>query len=430
MINVKKDSLIKEFINIQDSLTFVLDHPFDVIYKKVNSPVSFVGFFTKIGSVYEEDDYKGIAHLIEHCIFRGSKNYPKDISKTINNLGGYTNAYTSYDQTVYYINLPSDSLFRAMDILWDMVFNPLFREEDIESERNIIFHEIEMRDDEPMVVLFEETLKNFYSKNPLRHPIIGYSETLKNITKNEIEKFFSYYKNRKFSFFVIVSDIDKDVIQDKLYSLQSSLPVFSTINEPVVNFQLEVPNLSGSIKLKGPVSKTYLMLSYKAPTLLEKYKDIEKSYYLSLMSYLLSGSSYSILNRKLKNELKIVDAVNFDFYSTNELNGITYFSSVSDPKNIDYIIEEYRKIVKNLKNYIDYDYFEIAKENFYSTILWNFETSHNQGMLLGTNNLFKNYKEAYYYVYQINKISYHDIFDVFYEYVDPDIFFVSIYDKD
>ncbi|MFN3477913.1 MAG: insulinase family protein, partial [bacterium] len=75
---MNKRRIIEEFVNKQDNETFVLDYPYKVIYKKVSEPVSFVAFFTKIGSIYEKEDYKGIAHLIEHCVFRGSKNYPQD----------------------------------------------------------------------------------------------------------------------------------------------------------------------------------------------------------------------------------------------------------------------------------------------------------------------------------------------------------------
>lgn len=424
---MNRKKTIQEFIYLQEKDTHVLAYPFKVIYKKVNNPISFIAFFTKVGSIYEKDDIKGISHLIEHCVFRGSKNYPSGISKLINNLGGYTNAYTSYDQTVYYINLPTSSLFQAIDILWDMVFNPIFDDEAIESEKNIIYHEIEMRDDEPMVVLFEETLKKMYTKNPIRDPIIGYKETLENITQEHIWDFYSYYKNPNNSFFVIVTDEDLNRVREKLDR------VFQNFDYNHKEFDLKYDGndyvAQGRLDLKGNVNKTYLMISYKAPTLTEKYKDIEKSYYLSMASYILAGSSYSILNRILKNDLKIVDTVSFDIYSTNQLPGIIYFAAVLDSKNIQKVIENYSKIIKNLRSYVEISYFDVVKENFYSSTFWNFETSSNQGMLIGSNELFKSYREAYTYLSKIEKIQLKDMYDVFYEYVDPDNFFLSIYEK-
>ncbi len=424
---MNRKRIIKEFIENQDKKTKVLDYPFKVIYKKVDNPISFVAFFTKVGSIYEKDDYKGIAHLIEHCIFRGSQKYPQDISKMINSLGGYTNAYTSYDQTAYYINLPSSSLFQAMDILWDMVFNPLFRKEDVESERNIIFHEIKMRDDDPFVVLFEETLKSMYSVNPIRHPIIGYEETLKNIDLEIISEFYSYYRNPENSFFVIVTDYDEKDIRKKLDDLFRACKIDNKRIE--VDFTEENVKYD-KLELKGSVSKTYLMISYKAPKLSEKYKDIEKSYYFSLISYILAGSSYGLFNRILKNEKKLVDTVSFDMYSTNELPGIIYFAAVCEYKNINKIIDEYKKIISDLKSLIEFDFFDVVKENFYSSAFWSFETSSNQGMLIGSNELFKTYKEAYNYLYKIENIKLSDVLDLFYDYVRTDDFMISIYDKE
>ncbi len=424
-----KKKIIKDFINIQENDTKVLDYPFRVIYKKVSNPITFIAFFTKVGSIYEDEKYKGISHLIEHCVFRGSKNYPSDISKIINSFGGYLNAYTSYDQTVYYINLPSNRIYEAMDILWDMVFEPLFREEDIESEKNIIFHEMEMRDDEPFVLLFEETLKNFYSINPIRYPIIGYRETLENIDKQVIVDFHSYYKIPDNSFFVIVTDHELKRVDSKLDKLFSS---YRSVNKQFLNINyIDDEELNrGRMVLKGNVNKTYLMICYKAPTLLQEYKGIEKSYYFSLASYILGSSNYSIFNRILKNELKIVDSVNFDIYTTNNFPGIIYFSAITESSNVEKVIDKYLQIVRNLKSYIEVSYFEIVKENFLSSVFWNFETSANQGMLIGSNELFKSYKEAYNYLSKIESMNYKDLFEVFYNYISEDNFFISVYDKE
>ncbi|MEN3015220.1 MAG: pitrilysin family protein [bacterium] len=427
-----KTKIIKEFIEKQKKDTICFDFPFKVIYKKVNNPISFIAFFTRVGSIYENEDEKGIAHLIEHCIFRGSSKYPQDISKLINSLGGYTNAYTSYDQTAYYINLPSENLYKALDILWDMIINPLFRQNDLDSERNIIFHEIEMRDDDPVTVLFEETLKKMYKNNPMRHPIIGYTHTLKNITLNHVNCFYSQYKNPKNSFFVVVTDEDPTKVYNSFEELFKKLPenVYNS-EQSVLNYDYKDEEICyDRLNLKGNVNKTYLMISFVSPTLEEQYKNIEKAYFISLASYILGGSSYSILNRVIKNDLKIVDAVNFDMYSTNKLPGIIYLTAVTESKNVERVVQEFCKIVKDLKSYIELDYFEICKENFESSAFWNFETSANQGMLIGSNELFKSYLEAYEYIGKIQKIKLNDMLEVFYSYVDLNRFMVSVYEKD
>jgi zinc protease len=427
-IKNNKQQIIKQFIDFHYSLTYVInDFDFKYIYKKVDYPSSFIGFFTRTGSLYETDEEKGIAHLIEHSVFRGSQNYPTDIPKYINSIGGYTNAYTSYDQTVYYIKLPTYNLDKGIDILTDMVLNPLFKEEDVNSEKNIIYHEINMRDDEPMVILFEETLKKIYPLSPIKHPIIGYKETLEKITINQITDFFKYYQNPNNSFFVIVSNKELDEIKNliknslKNKDIKNNGKILSKIDYKLQDITEK------ELEIKGNVNKAYLLISYYCPTGLETYKDIEEIYYLSIICSILGGSNYSILNRILKNELKLADAVSFEYYTTNEIPGIIYFSAITDENKLNNLIEKYNEIINDPSKYLDNNYFEIIKENMISSNFWTFESPSAQGNLIGTSELFKTYKEAFEYVNKINKIKFKDITDITYKYIVNKQPFISKY---
>ena len=425
---IKKNQIIREFINLHNNLTYEInDFGFKIIYKKVDYPSSFVGFFTKTGSLYEKDSQKGIAHLIEHTVFRGSKNYPTDIPKYINSIGGYTNAYTSYDQTVYFIKLPSYNLEKGIDILIDMVLNPLFKEEDINSEKNIIYHEINMRDDEPMVILFEETMKKVYPSSPIKHPIIGYKETLEKITPTDITEFFQYYQNPNNSFFVIVSNYELTDIKKIISNIFKNKEII--INDKILNkieYNIE-PIKENELSLKGNVNKTYLLISYYCPTNLEKYKDIEKVYYLNILCSMLGSSNYSILNRILKNDLKLADAVSFEYYTTNYIPGIIYFSAITDESKLNKLIEKYNEIINNLEEYLESNYFEIIKENSISSSFWSFESPSSQGMLIGSSELFTTYKEAFEYIDKINKINFQDVKNIAYEYIITKKPFISKY---
>ncbi len=424
----KKRDIIKQFIDLHYNLTYIIEEfDFKFIYKKVDYPSSFVGFFTKAGSLYEKEEEKGIAHLIEHSVFRGSQNYPNDIPKYINSLGGYTNAYTSYDQTVYYIKLPTYNLDKGVDVLIDMVLNPLFKEEDVNSEKNIIFHEINMRDDEPMVVLFEETMKKIYPSSPIKHPIIGYKETLEKITTKEIQNFFEYYQSPNNSFFVIVSNKELKEIKNLIKkSIENKKIKTNTQNLNKINYKIEDIN-EKELEIKGNVNKVYLLASYYCPTATETYKEIEEIYYLSIICSMLGGSNYSILNRVLKNELKLADAVSFEYYTTNEIPGIIYFSAITDENKINNLLEKYDEIINNPNQYLDSNYFEIIKENSISSNFWTFESPSSQGMLIGSSELFKTYKEAYEYVNKLNKIKFQDLFDIAHKYIINKKYFISKY---
>lgn len=414
----KKQEIIKQFIDLHYSLTYIIDDfDFRYIYKRVDYPSSFIGFFTRAGSIYEKEKEKGIAHLIEHSVFRGSKNYPTDIPRYINSIGGYTNAYTSYDQTVYFIKLPTYNLDKGIDILTDMVLNPLFKEEDINSEKNIIFHEINMRDDEPMVVLFEETMKKFYPLSPIKHPIIGYKETLEKITNENIINFFKYYQNPSNSFFVIVSNKELNEIK-KIIKKTLENKELKRDGKKLDKIEYKIEGIiENELEIRGNVNKVYLLISYYCPTGLETYKEIEEIYYLNILCSMLGGSNYSILNRVLKNELKLADIVSFEYYTTNEVPGIIYFSAITDKNKVNDLIQKYNEIINDPNKYLDNNYFEIIKENSISNNFWTFESPSSQGMLIGSSELFKIYKEVYEYINKINKIKFKDLFDITYKYL-------------
>jgi predicted Zn-dependent peptidase len=142
---------------------------------------------------------------------------------------------------------------------------------------------------------------------------------------------------------------------------------------------------------------------------------------------MIGGSNYSILNKVLKNELKLADVVSFEYYTTNEIPGIIYFSAITDENKLNNLIEKYNEIINDPSKYLDNNYFEIIKENMISSNFWTFESPSAQGNLIGTSELFKTYKEAFEYINKINKIKFKDITDITYKYIVNKQPFISKY---
>jgi predicted Zn-dependent peptidase len=172
-----------------------------------------LGVFLRIGSRYEKANLKGIAHFLEHILFKGSKNYSYTrIKREIEGRGGSLNGFTSQELTAYYAHFLNKNLRPTLDILMDMIFHPLLKIEDIERERNVILEEIKMYNDLPSsrsVALLEKLL---WRDHPLGEDVIGNFSTVKRIKKRELASFKeSYY----LPYNCVVScsgDFDKDRI--------------------------------------------------------------------------------------------------------------------------------------------------------------------------------------------------------------------------
>ena len=170
-----------------DHGTYKMDNGQILIIKELHdNPVVTINTFVKTGSVNETAKNSGISHLLEHMLFKGTKKYPhENFNKEIDINGANINAYTSFDYTSYSITVPSKNLKKAMDIQADMLFNSLLQREYIEKEKKVILKEPNNNKLEDIIT------KLFYLNNPHKASILGTTESLKNISPQDL---YSYYK--------------------------------------------------------------------------------------------------------------------------------------------------------------------------------------------------------------------------------------------
>lgn len=177
---------MREVINING--TTLLLFPF-----KTRETAS-LGVFFRIGSRFESKKVKGIAHFLEHMVFKGSKKYShRKIKEEIEGRGGSLNAFTSQEMTGYYAHFLNKNLPQTLDILLDMVFNPILSKKDTEKERKVILEEIKMYNDLPTSrasMLFDRLL---WKNHPLGEDVIGSVSTVKNTKSSDLAKFKNKY---------------------------------------------------------------------------------------------------------------------------------------------------------------------------------------------------------------------------------------------
>ena len=152
-----------------------------------------VGFFVGVGSRYEDEAQSGMSHFIEHMLFKGSAKRPSSriIAEAIEGIGGVSNAYTSQDTTVYYAKVAASQVSTAIDVLADMVRNPLFKPSDIEKERLIIGEEINMVFDMPDSWVGNLSDQLLWPNHPLGWGIAGTHQSLTGINTDTLLPFFN-----------------------------------------------------------------------------------------------------------------------------------------------------------------------------------------------------------------------------------------------
>lgn len=153
-----------------------------------------LGFWVRTGSRHEKPEQAGISHFIEHLIFKGSARYSaQDISTIFDNLGGEINAFTGKEYTCYYFRLLDEHFDKGFEVLTEILQNPLFKPEDIESERKVILEEIAMYEDTPDEKIHDLFLNNLFEGHPLGKSIIGDAETVKGLTRKDLLNYFENY---------------------------------------------------------------------------------------------------------------------------------------------------------------------------------------------------------------------------------------------
>ncbi|MEM0965573.1 MAG: pitrilysin family protein [Verrucomicrobiota bacterium] len=166
------------------------------------------------GSCAEKDGWvgSGLAHFLEHMVFKGTESRSAAmINRQAELLGGYLNAYTSYDRTVYHIELPAENAVEGLDLLADFVWHPALSDHGFESEREVILREIAMTRDDPENHLFEEMMRAAFPSDTCRYPVIGLEPSFLNLDLHALR---SFHRENYFSgecFLLLAGDISEEL---------------------------------------------------------------------------------------------------------------------------------------------------------------------------------------------------------------------------
>ncbi len=293
----------------------------------------------KFGAAHEKSEIKGIAHVIEHLLFTGTKTRThEDISKEIEKKGGILNAFTSHEITSYWFKLPSEHIFAGLDILCDMLNNPKFEKEKFEKEKKVILEEIKMYHDDPKRAVFEQIEKNLFEK-PFGELVIGNSKTVSSLNRDFVADYFDNMYNPENYIVTIVGNADFNEICDYLERK------FQKKGRKMGGFNIKRRN-GESIEERDGIDQAHFIFAMHAPLPSEKDSfDLEV-----LDAYLANGmSSRVFLEIREKRGLAYAVTSSIDCeksYSFYTIYVGTMKDKVGEVKRL--ILEEFDN-VKNMK---------------------------------------------------------------------------------
>src|SRR5438552_14592016 len=150
-----------------------------------------IGIWVKAGSRHEHPEVNGISHFVEHMVFKGTRNRSAlDIAKQMDSIGGNMDAFTGKETICFNAKVLDEHLPIAMDVLCDIVLNPLFEAKDITREKGVILEEIKMDEDNPDYLVHEIFIQNFFKDHPLGKPILGTNETVRHLKQVSVLDFY------------------------------------------------------------------------------------------------------------------------------------------------------------------------------------------------------------------------------------------------
>ncbi|MFL6542679.1 MAG: M16 family metallopeptidase [Chthoniobacterales bacterium] len=197
-----------------------------IVQEDRSAPVASVQAWCGTGSIHEDAQLgAGLSHMLEHMLFKGTKTRGANgIAQSVQDVGGYINAYTSFDRTVYWIDTPKDGVATALEILSDAMMNSTLPRDEYAKEQEVIRREFAMGMDDPDRMAGQLLFATAYQLHPYRVPVIGHLEVFNQLSH---EQLMSYYKSRYVPnnlTFVIVGDVDAEAVHTQLAGFFESYP--------------------------------------------------------------------------------------------------------------------------------------------------------------------------------------------------------------
>jgi predicted Zn-dependent peptidase len=329
-----------------------------------------MGVWIKSGSRCEPAETNGISHFVEHMLFKGTRSRSaQTIAREMDSIGGNLDAFTGKETICFNVKSLSDHVPIALDVLSDLVLNPVFAAPDIERERGVILEEIKIDEDNPDVLVNELFTQSFWKDHPLGKPILGTSATVKHLDQQAL---FDYHSDRFHGGNIVFSaagNLDHDKFTAAVAEKFSGLAGGETLHE------LGAPKASARILLRNKKSleQVQICLGVPAPPITD-----ENRYATLILNTVLGGGMSSRLFQTIREERGMVYSIYSDLSPYRDTGSLCVYAGTSVGKGlevVDLILAEFRKLKEEA---LHPEELTRAKDQLKGNILMGLESSNSR----------------------------------------------------
>jgi zinc protease len=343
--SIKKDTMIEQKSNkvrLPRVRKKVLDNGMTILVCEQHQiPKVSVQLWYNVGSKDEQTGERGIAHLIEHMIFKGTEELSEsDIDTTTHKLSGSCNAFTSNDYTGYLFNMPKQHWQECLPIMADCMQNAAFKEDMLSSEMKAVIQELKMYKDNYTSSLFEHMLSTIFEDHPYHYPIIGYKQDLWTVNSDRLRAFYKKHYVPNNAALVVVGDVDAQEVFDLAQEYFGDIPANPQYTKAEHYHNRDI--LSKSVTLYRDIQVPMVGCVFVVPGLSEKKENV-----MQLLSWVLANGRGSRLYKKLVNDRQLVTAISAD---THDLFEYGLFYIFFEPKSMDLVPEIEQCIMDELNS--------------------------------------------------------------------------------
>jgi zinc protease len=300
-----------------------------LIIEEHKAPVATFQIWYRVGSRNEPEGKSGLAHFLEHMMFKGTTAHgPSVLSRIVQKNGGKYNAYTTKDYTAYFELLSSDRISLSIDLESDRMQNLTLEPREVSSERSVVMEERRLRyEDDPQNALFEEVVAAAFKVHPYHRPVIGWMSNIDSIERNDLYNYYKTYYSPDNAVIIIVGDVDAEKIMKKVKALFGDIPAAGSPRRDITSIE---PEQKGErrVLLKREAELPYIIIAYHIPSF-----PHEDSYALDVLSMILSGGKSARLYQSLVYEQKIALSAFADYSGFKKDPFLFFFSATAAPGN-------------------------------------------------------------------------------------------------
>jgi predicted Zn-dependent peptidase len=298
-----------------------------------------MGVWLKSGSRCEPAESNGISHFVEHMLFKGTRSRSAQrIAREMDSIGGNLDAFTGKETICFNVKSLAEHVPIALDILTDMVLNPIFAETDIERERGVILEEIKIDEDNPDVLVHELFTQSFWKEHPLGKPILGTTKTVARVNQQSLFAYHDDCFHGGNMIFSAAGNLEHDRFVEEVATKFSTLAGGATLHE------LPAPQASARIVLRNKKSleQVQICLGVPAPSITD-----DNRYVTLILNTVLGGGMSSRLFQTIREERGLAYSIYSDVNPYRDTGALCVFAGTSAGsalKVVDLILDAFRKL--------------------------------------------------------------------------------------